>query len=937
MSNLLKQILIVISIVGGKFSYAQLVRPCGTEQPFSTETVNQQLNSVAFATDSIVWAVGANGTILKSIDAGNTWKLQDKITFYQLNSVWFTSKDTGYIAGDGSNYGLMLKTTNGGLSWKQIYYGTLNNRSSYNLFFTDNNVAYVGKSDGVSKTVNAGMTWQSSLSLTGGVGDVDFVNKDTGYAVNGGKIYKTINAGATWSVVLNTAVSFNAIHFANKDTGFVCGLSGEIYRTNNGGNTWALYLDINPAVRDIDFIGQDTAYISTSGGIGYGLILRSYDRGTTWTYHFIYLNADLDLRSIARNKLGRIIAVSKYGDIVVSDDECATWQNKKQKNKGAAYFLTKSNRDVFYFAGDSANIYSTANRGNTFTKIKYSNSNNASIRELAWPHKDTAFIYSSYTSSGSTTYSFRRTFNGGLTWSSIPSYTSGSIPSNISNITFPTNNIGFLSTYYNVYRTTNAGNTWAFSQSGDTNLVRDLYFLNKDTGFACGNNGKFSRTTNGGLNWVKIPSGQTAHFLSTCFLNKDIGFVGTTNGKLFKTVDGGVSWQQKLNLSTSVYVNEIKFINNKVGFIALQDGGLNYNILKTIDGGNTWKTWDYSFFYSSLGYIGPISEDTVWVTSNGNLFKLYNLYPTPPPQTINICDSGSVSINLTPYNQYPYNWYYDQQGNSFAFTGNSYNINTITNTDTLYYAIADSMYYCESKKAAIVINVTPTPQKPQLNLKHDTTLCFQQSLIINTTTNHQNYIWNTGATTKTVTINQSGVYSVIVSDNGCLSLSSDSVYVNVNPPLPQPNITPGNHDTIYSSLSNSYHHYWLFNNSPLVDSVNFIIPTNEGTYACYIMDSLGCVSDTSFYNYITTTIKEHNSENLTYKIIPNPSNGEGIEVYANEQIETLIITSALGELLYTGEINKNHTSLTMKLPPGLYYVTIRTKKESSTKRLVVID
>lgn len=936
MNACLKHILFIwLSIICSSVSYAQLVRPCGTEKPFSTETVNQQLNSITFATDSVVWAVGANGTMLKSTDAGNTWQLQDKITFYQLNAVWFTSKDTGYIAGDSSNYGLMLKTTDGGLSWKKQYYGNSNYNSSFSLFFTNKNTGYVGGSSRLGKTTNGGTNWQNTNLGSGVISDIHFINKDTGYAVNGSYIYKTINAGANWNLIFNSgSVTFTSIHFATKDTGYVCGLSGYIYRTINGGSSWSLHLDINPSIRDIDFVSQDTGYISTSGGSGYGLILKTYDRGTTWTYHFIYLNTDLDLRSIAKNKLGRIIAVSKYGDIVVSDDDCATWQNKKQKNKGAAYFLTKSNRGIYYFAGDSANIYTTSNNGNTFTKIKYSNSNNAIIRELAWPYKDTAFIYGSYSGS----YSFRRTFNGGTTWSSVPSYTAGTIPSNISNITFPTSNNGFLSTYYNVYRTTNAGNTWAFAQSGDTNLVRDLYFLNKDTGFACGNNGKFSRTTNGGISWVKIPSAQTAHFLSTCFLNKDIGFVGTTNGKLFKTIDGGTTWQQKLNLSISVYVNEIKFINSKVGFIALQDGGLNYNILKTIDGGNTWKTWDYNYFYSSLGYIEPINEDTIWVTSNGNLFQLYNLYPTPPKQTLNICDSGNVSINLTPYNQYPYNWYYDESGNNFAFAGNSFNANNITNSDTLYYAIADSMYYCESKKASVVINVTPTPAKPYLNYIHDTTLCFQQSLIVQPITNHQNYIWNNGVTTKSLTVNQSGVYSVIVNDNGCSSISSDSINVNINSPLPQPVIVPDNQDTLFSSMSNSYYHFWFLNNTLLVDTTHFIIPITSGVYTCYIKDTLDCISDTSLpYNYLVTDVKHQEVTGLIYKIMPNPSNGDKTEIVSSEEIQTLTVSSSIGELLYVREVKDTKFSLHTKLKPGIYYITILTKTKSTTKTLIIVD
>ena len=118
------------------------------------------LRHVAWYNDDIAYAVGANGTIIKTVDKGTTWtrintinleagtirfnnltfvnntgyaagqsgmllKIEplqnDKITLLPIytvddgqNDSWFTDTNNGYIAGQ---YGELFKTTNGGISW----------------------------------------------------------------------------------------------------------------------------------------------------------------------------------------------------------------------------------------------------------------------------------------------------------------------------------------------------------------------------------------------------------------------------------------------------------------------------------------------------------------------------------------------------------------------------------------------------------------------------------------------------------------------------------------------------------------------------------------------------------------------------------------------------------------------------------------------------
>lgn len=914
-------------------SYAQLVRPCGDEEIYSTTTTSNQLNSICFATNDTVWAVGTNGTILKSTDAGVTWSKLPKNSFYEYNSVWFTSKDTGYIAGDGSNYGVMLKTVDGGQNWVTQFYGNLTYNMSFSLWFNNKNEGFVGQSSRVAKTTDGGTTWAVKTCGTGVITDLHFVNKDTGFAVNGNYIYKTQNGGNTWSQVFNNStINFNAISFPNKDTGYVGSLGGEIYRTTNGGATWAMLMDVNKAIRDIDFISKDTGYISTSGGSGYGYVMKTYDKGTTWTGNLFYINnQDLDLRSMAVNKNGRWLAVSKYGDIISSDDQGATWVNRKIPLLQGNFFLTKSNRNRYYFGAFDGKIYSTANSGLTFTSTTVStNTVGFSVSQLAWPYKDTAYVFGQ----ASSTNFFKRTFNGGLTWQNISAYGGSQLPVTISNLSFPTKDKGFLSAYRYVYSTNNAGNTWTQTLAGDTNVIRDLYIMNKDTGYACGNNGKIAITTDGGATWILKPSGIPNHLMNIYFINGQKGFVGSIVGKVYMTVDGGTTWTQQANYSSS-YIADIQFVNSKVGYLNTYDAGLTSTVQKTINGGLTWKMWDYSYFYNNITRLSAINEDTIWATVGGNLTKIVDRYPAPPPINLSYCDSGNVNLSLTPVNQYPYNWYYDKDGNNFAFTGNSYVANSLTQSDTLYYAIADSLYYCESKKSPVYITITPTPGKPVLNYVSDTTLCYGQTLSLQPTTSHQTVTWNNGANTNALNVSQSGYYFVTVSDNGCTSSSSDSIGITINALLPQPTIVNGNQDTLLSDQS-GYHYNWYLNGVLLADTTQYIVPVGFGDYTNSITDSLGCTSPLSSpYHYSVVTGIKYAGPESRFSLSPNPNDGNSLTVSCNEEIKRIEIYTSIGKQVYSKAVNDKNVKLAIDLPDGSYYITVIAAVSKSSKPFIV--
>ena len=82
----------------------------------------QQLNSATqsylydlhFVSETTGWAVGQEGTILKTSNGGNSWIQQNSGTATNLRSVFFLNDQLGWIGGQN---GIIIKTTNGGDHW----------------------------------------------------------------------------------------------------------------------------------------------------------------------------------------------------------------------------------------------------------------------------------------------------------------------------------------------------------------------------------------------------------------------------------------------------------------------------------------------------------------------------------------------------------------------------------------------------------------------------------------------------------------------------------------------------------------------------------------------------------------------------------------------------------------------------------------------------
>lgn len=267
------------------------------------------------------FAVGDSGTILKTTDGGASWKKQRSGVRTRLQRVQFLDSSTGYVAGVA-----MLKTENGGADWQTLALPTT--EQLFSLYFVNTQVGFVGGHRTLLKTTDGGLTW-STLFLN----DLDVMalqfdaNGLTGYAAatdwGSAYLYKTVDGGATWvqqlwldggmARGLHFPADTSLGYFANQNT---AGAEAGVYKTTDGGATWSR-TGVGPASDNPMVVRFTDA--QTGVAVGYrGVIFRTTDGGANWSEGWIGQDTTLNDLDFADAATGYLVGagglIAKTGD-----------------------------------------------------------------------------------------------------------------------------------------------------------------------------------------------------------------------------------------------------------------------------------------------------------------------------------------------------------------------------------------------------------------------------------------------------------------------------------------------------------------------------------------------------------------------------------------------------------------------------------------------
>jgi hypothetical protein len=227
-----------------------------------------------------------------------------------------------------------------------------------------------------------------------------------------------------------------------------------------------------------------------------------------------------------------------------------------------------------------------------------------------------------------------------------------------------------------------------------------------------------------------------------------------------------------------------------------------------------------------------------------------------PPDTV-LCTNDTLTYDLSFNDVFSLNGQAIYQWNALIGSSNyTYNTPTLLIDKPGTYTVTvtvDSI--CGSKTDQIIVQYNNVEADLGPNITNG--LCFGSdtqeldATYINTAYGTTHYNWSTNQVTPTITVNQTGVYSVTVDLGGCYD--SDEIYVEFDPPLVAPlgsdsSICEGS-SVILNALNTGSAYFWSTGLN-----TQTIVVTNAGTYYLSVTNACGTLVDHITMNVTTVPV-----------------------------------------------------------------------------------
>lgn len=206
---------------------------------------------------------------------------------------------------------------------------------------------------------------------------------------------------------------------------------------------------------------------------------------------------------------------------------------------------------------------------------------------------------------------------------------------------------------------------------------------------------------------------------------------------------------------------------------------------------------------------------------------------------VSVCNGSSVNLTATGASTYSWNI------NSSAAT-----VSVSPTTPTTYTVIGTNGSGCKDT-ATTSVSINPVPTVT-VNSGAPSNICNGSSVSLSAS-GTPDFVWNTGATTSSITVSptSNATYTVTGTDaNGCSSTATSSVTVNQLPVATATNTATGPNcdgQTLNLTSSGGISYSWTGPNSFVSSAQNLSIPNTttsmSGVYTVTVTDANGCTAD----------------------------------------------------------------------------------------------
>lgn len=482
-----------------------------------------------------------------------------------------------------------------------------------------------------------------SPSIETELNDVFLIDEQIGWIVgNNGILLKTTNGGLNW-FKKHTPYQYNflKIFFFNQNYGWIGTANGRILITTNGGEDW------NEALIQSDFTYFDAIYFTSpsTGHISVGkhravYIMRTTDGGFSWTKRDSLVSATVASRwydiDFYTENIGVVVGDKKDAQRYTTDGGI-TWLKSTPisdpffRDQRAVKWLTSTSiislGEGNEFWGVVTPIYKSTDGGkNWLKKTQFPQNNYDRVRDVYFKNSLEGIAIGS---NGFSLAYITRTSDGGETWyASFLTFSFG-----LRAIAGLNNKLIVLGTGSHIISSDDFGQTWNLYKWFTPNSIYSIQFIG-NKGYAVTRYSDFYCTENPeGENWFYRSSAPMWESVSMQFLDENVGFILKENRHIVKTTDGGETWRTVLEpvpFNARNKVGGLNFPNSHVGYawMSINDYG-EYHIYKTTNEGESWFqiaiingpgyiSGNMAFFDENIGIIaGP--QRWMIRTTNGGL------------------------------------------------------------------------------------------------------------------------------------------------------------------------------------------------------------------------------------------------------------------------------------------------------------------------------
>jgi photosystem II stability/assembly factor-like uncharacterized protein len=597
-----------------------------------------QLNDIDASDENTAWAVGDGYTVMKTVDGGNTWQLQDLGLFSMrpqplsapVNSVSVVNSNVVWIccgtSGQQGSVSYIFRTLDGGETWDR-FTSPLQEVDSNCISALSENVAWISCDDRyILKTTNGGADWDvQEITDVGelldmmGISAVDENNAWVCGAYLDNYVSVTHDGGNTWDSHVTTSNGGTpGIQAFDDNNAYECTSTGDFVKVNKTGDDWDIdtkNFGEHSGLFCLSFINPQQGWVSGVTNFDDVFVAKTGNAGSDWDFMDYPRSGDNQrLFGVSAVDFDTVWAAGKSGLLIKTTNAGASWSRFDSDAfewPSGLEGIDASNEKTAWTIGAKGLIAGTTDGGASWDIQQSGVGDDLSAldavnSQVVWAVGDNGVIL--------------KTRDGGRTWSRQESGTSQSLLS----VSAISPQIAWASgTGSTLLRTDDGGATWKYVDARIPNQVLCIKALDSSNAWCGTGSNRMLRTADGGQSWEiqELPSpGQGKTIVRTygiSIANRDLAYAlveGTTGtdafGFVYKTTDGGNNWERLGDKLDTAYVEfyGIDAPDGNTVCVCGRDG----SFYKTVDGGNTW-TYEMTGNQGFLKGVKAVDSQTQWV------------------------------------------------------------------------------------------------------------------------------------------------------------------------------------------------------------------------------------------------------------------------------------------------------------------------------------